>query len=207
MKLDRRPGMFFDVTLQAAFQRAQASADQAQGLLDAGFPEPAYVWAFRSVEIFVKEVMLLPLFLEEIPGEDDDFDEVWAEARRRIEDTFGSGRWDNALRKVDEAYGPLDPMSTEDGRDVWQVWKSEALPRRGDIVHGKPLAVEVTADEASQLLLWSSQLRGQLSMRLVVARKHPVSDLVIALFERGREAYLPEQGKKARDNPLTERTE
>ncbi len=88
--------MFFDVTLQAAFRRAEASADQAQGLLDAGFPEPAYVWAFRSVEIFVKEVMLLPLFLEEIP--EGDFDEVWAEARRRIEDTFKSGRWDNALK-------------------------------------------------------------------------------------------------------------
>jgi len=190
MKLDRRPGMFFDVTLQAAFRRAQASADQAQGLLDAGYPEPAYVWAFRSLEIFVKEVMLLPLFLEEIP--EGDFDEVWAEARRRIEDTFKSGRWDNALKRVNEVYGPLDPMVTDDGRDVWQVWKSVALPRRGDIVHGRPLAVEVTADEAAELLQWSSQMRGQLSMRLVVARKHPVSDLVIAAFEKPQAQFKAE---------------
>lgn len=197
MELDRRPGMFFDVTLQAAFQRAQASGDQAQALLDAGFPEPAYVWAFRSVEIFVKEVMLLLLFLEEVP-EGDDFDEVWAEARRRTEDTFNSGRWDNALKKVDEVYGPLEPMVTDDGRDVWQVWKSVALPRRGDIVHGRPVA-EVTADEAALLLLWSSQMRGQLSMRLVVAGKHPVHHVVVAGFERrrrssGRSPILPVRG-------------
>lgn len=182
--------MFFAVTLQAAFGRAQASADQAQGLLDAGYPEPAYVWAFRSVEIFVKEVMLLPLFLEELP--EGDFDEVWAEARRRIEDTFRNGRWDNALRRVDEVYGPLDPMVTEDGRDVWQVWKSVAVPRRGDIVHGRPLAAEVTADEAAELVQWSSQIRGQLAMRLVAARKHPVSDLVIAAIEKAQAQFRAE---------------
>jgi len=199
MKLDRRPGMFFDVTLQAAFRRAQASADQAQGLLNAGYPEPAYVWAFRSVEIFVKEVMLLPLFLEEIS--EGDFDEVWAEARRRIEDTFKSGRWDNALKRVNEVYGPLDPMVTDDGRDVWQVWRSVALPRRGDIVHGRPLAVEVTADEAAELLRWSSQMRGQLSMRLVVARKHPVSDLVIAAIEKAQAQF------KAESDPPVEGTQ
>lgn len=47
-----------DVILKAAFRRSQASADEAQALLDGGFYEPAYVWVFQSVEIYVKEVML-----------------------------------------------------------------------------------------------------------------------------------------------------
>jgi hypothetical protein len=144
------------------------------------------------VEIFVKEVMLLPLFLEEIP--EGDFDDVWAEARRKIEGTFKSGRWDNALKRVNDIYGPLDPMFTDDGREVWQVWKAVALPRRGDIVHGRPLSVEVTADEAAELLQWSRQMRGQLSMRLVVARKHPVSDLVIAALEKAQAQFRAESG-------------
>jgi hypothetical protein len=191
MELDRRPGKVFDVILQAAFRRSQASADEAQALLDGGFPEPAYVWAFRSVEIYVKEVMLLPLFLEEVP--EGAWDDVWAEAWRRIGEVFKNGRWTAALAKVDEVYGPLELMGTEDGRDVWRVWKSEVVRRRGDIVHGRPLAEQVTREEAVTVLLWANQMRGQLVMRLVVAGKHPIHDLVVETFKRAKVAY--EAGK------------
>ena len=64
MELDRSPGRILDVLIQTAIRRARSSIDQAHELVDAGFPGPAYVWAVRSIEIFVKEVMLLPLFLE-----------------------------------------------------------------------------------------------------------------------------------------------
>jgi hypothetical protein len=123
VQLDRSPGRVFDVILKNAVSRARASAEEGQALLEGGYPGPAYVWAVRSIEIFVKEVMLLPLFLEEIP--DGEWDEVWADAWKRIDDTFGSGggRWNLAIRMIDEAYGPLDPMYSEDGGDVWQVWK------------------------------------------------------------------------------------
>jgi hypothetical protein len=148
--------------------------------------------AFRSVEIYVKEVMLLPLFLEEIP--EGEWDDVCAEAWRRIGEVFKNGRWTPTLAKVDEVYGPLELMRAEDGRDVWQVWKSEVARRRGDIVHGRPLAEQVTREEAATVLLWANQMRGQLVMRLVVAGKHPIHDLVVETFERAKVAY--EAGKE-----------
>ncbi len=186
MELDRRPGMVLDVILQAAIRRSQALADEAQAHLDRGFHEPAYVWAFRSVEIYVKDAMLLPLYLEEIP--DGDWDAVWAEAWRRIEKVFKNGRWTPALARIDEVYGPLEPMRAEDGRDVWQVWKSEIVRRRGDIIHGRPLAERVTQDEAATVMLWANQMRDQLAMRLVVAGKHPLHDLVVAALERASQS-------------------
>jgi hypothetical protein len=62
MELDRSPRGFLDVTVQAAVRRCRESAGEARRLLEGGFPGPAYVWAVRSVEVFVKEVMLLRVF-------------------------------------------------------------------------------------------------------------------------------------------------
>jgi len=87
--------------------------------------------------IVVKEVMLLPLFLIEIEGTPGEPDRVWDEAWQQIRKSFGSGRWNGALRKVEEAFGPLVPMRTDDGKDVWREWKSRVVPRRGVTVHGR----------------------------------------------------------------------
>jgi hypothetical protein len=138
----------------------------------------------RSIEIFVKEVMLLPLFLEEIP--DGDWDDVWAEAWKRIHKTFGSGNWNPAIRKIDEEYGPLDPMYTDDGADVWQMWKSVVVGRRGDVVHGRPTEAEVTIEEAAVVVEWAGQMMDQLIMRLVNAGKHPLHDLVVEALDAAR---------------------
>jgi hypothetical protein len=137
--------------------------------------------------------MLLPLFLEEIA--DGDWDDVWDEAWKRIHETFRSGRWNPAIRKINQAYGPLDPMYDEHGRDVWQVWKSEVVSRRGDIVHGKPSEeAEVTVKEAEVAIEWTHQMMGQLVMRLVAAGKHPLHDLVVAALEAARSDTLSEDG-------------
>jgi hypothetical protein len=175
-----------DGLLKSAMLRARTSAAEGQALLDAGFPEPAYVWAFRSIEIYVKEVMLLPLFLEAIPG--DDWEARWTKAWRRIAETFDSGRWSAALRKVDEIYGPLDKMVTESGEDVWQVWKSVVVPRRGDIVHGRPVEPAVSAADAAIVLLWAEQMIAQLSMRLIAAGQHPFHGSFVAALEKAKQS-------------------
>jgi hypothetical protein len=193
MQLDRAPGRFFDITIQAAIRRSRYSAAEARRLLEAGFPAPAYVWSVRSLEIFVKNVMLLPVFLEEIEGEHDEFDRVWVEAWKRIEDLFGNGRWDVALRKVQETYGPLDPMLTEDGKDVWSVWKSRIVPRRGNTVHGRVTEEgDPSVPEAEVAVQWSEQMVDQLTLRLVVTT-HPLHDLFFAAIEKARQAYQDEQ--------------
>jgi hypothetical protein len=190
MDLDRRPGCFFDVTLRIAIKRSRDSAAEARRLLEAGFPSPAYVWAVRSVEIFVKEVMLLPLFLIEIEGKPDEFDRVWGEARQRISDTFGSGRWDSALRKVDKAFGPLAPMRTDDGKEVWSEWKSKVVPRRGNTVHGRPTGDgDPSAAEAALVVQWADQMMDQLTLRLIATGTHPLHDLFVAAFDNVAEAY------------------
>jgi hypothetical protein len=189
MQLDRSPGTVFDVILRTAVTRARSSADEAQRLLDASFPGPAYVWAVRSIEIFVKEVMLLPLFLEEEP--EGEWDVVWQNAWKRVSDTFGSGKWDRALRRVDVAYGPLDRMHTDDGRDVWAVWKSTVVPRRGNTVHGKPTEEgEITPEEAVAVVGWALQMMRQLSLRLVAARKHPFHDLIVGALNAAQDQQL-----------------
>jgi len=66
--------------------------------------------------MYVKEVTLLPLFLEASGG---DWDQSW----KSIRDTFSSGKWNRGQRAVEETYGPPDVMKTEDNRDVWEVWR------------------------------------------------------------------------------------
>ena len=194
MRLDRAPGRFFDVTIQASIRRSWDSAAEARRLLDAGFPGPAYVWSVRSIEVFVKEVMLLPVFLEEIEGEPDEFDSVWQQAREKVEDTFESSKWNRALRKVQEAYGALDPMLTEDDKDVWDVWKSTVVRRRGDTVHGRITDEgDPTLPEAERVVEWTERMMSQLTIRLAANTTHPLSDLLVAAFEKAGKAYKDEQ--------------
>lgn len=155
------------------------------------------MWSVRSIEIFVKEVMLLPLFLEEAP--EGEWDAVWDHAWTRLRALFQNGWWKPALRKIDEVYGPLDRMRTEDGKDLWQVWTSAVVPRRGDLVHGKPPSSEaevITKDEAGVIVGWAGQMMDQLILRLIAAKKHPLHDLFVAAIEKARAQMIAvgEQG-------------
>lgn len=178
MTVDRSLGGRLDGLVRTATAYSKSSLAEAQALLEAGFPSPSYVWAVRSVEIYLKEVMLLPLFLEQHDGD-------WRRAWRSIRNTFGSGNWRRAIREVDSAYGPLDPLLTEDGADVWDVWSTVVVGRRGDIAHG---IAEASADEAASVLQWAEQMLIQLPLRLIVARKHPLHDFFTATLEAARSA-------------------
>lgn len=102
--------------LTSASQRAEASLAWTRQLLEDGFPSPALVWAVRSVEIFLKEFVLAAVFAQE------DSALSWDQAVRKSSKLFEKIKWRNAFRKMTEAFGPLDPMTTADGRDVLDVW-------------------------------------------------------------------------------------
>jgi len=193
MELDRAPGRFWDVHLQLAIRMSRDSTDEARRLLSAGFPGPAYVWAVRSVEIFVKEVMLRPAFIEEIEGTPDEFDKVWKLADRKVRSLFKGGKWDQALNKVESSFGPLDPLPpTTDGEDVWKVWKSKVVSQRGDVVHGA--AADPSVDQAALVVEWADQMRTQLTLRLIASTTHPLHDLFVAFFDMAKQAQGGEQG-------------
>ena len=168
-----------DRLIRGASRRASQSADEAQRLLGVGSAGPAYVWAVRSLEIFVKETMLLPLLLER--SNENALDDAWPHVWAQLRDTFRSGKWDRALRLVGQAYGPLAPMMTDSGEDVWSVWKNRVIPRRGDIAHGWVEAPSF--EETALVLLWAKQLMDQLRLRLIAGGKHPLHDLFVAALE------------------------
>ena len=184
MPLDRSLGGQLDMTIRNAIARSLASLEVARRLLSQGLAGPAYVWAVRSVEIYVKEVMLLPLYLEELEGD-------WTRARKKVRKTFGSSNWGKAIALVDSSFGPLDPMRTEEGQDVWEVWQSIVIRRRGEIVHGRD---DPSVEDAATVVLWAGRMMEQLPLRLIVAQKHPLHDFFVAIIEKGREALGPNHG-------------
>ena len=202
MELNRAPGGFWDAIIRIAIKMSRDSAEDARRLLAAGFPGPAYVWAARSIEIFVKEVILLPAFLIEIEGEDDEFDRVFEQAREKIDDTFNTGRWNAGLRKAEEAFGTFAPMLTEDGTDVWNVWKSSVVPRRGAVVHGNE--ADPSVEEAELVVQWADQMMTQLTMRLMVSEAHPLHDLIVAGLTKAAETHRAEQEEHGNEPPASE---
>lgn len=121
--------------------------------------------------------MLLPMYLEQFDGD-------WDKARTKVREVFDSGRWNLALRLIDDAYGPLDVMNTDDGKDVWADWKSKVIPRRGDMVHG---LLEAGTDEAALIISWAAQMMDQLTLRLIAAKRHPSHDLFVEALKRAVE--------------------
>jgi hypothetical protein len=117
--------------------------------------------------------MLLPLFLD---LHDGDWTLAWSEVRR----TFKSGRWGLAVRIIDQTFGPLVPMMTENNQNVWTVWNRIVVPLRGNVVHG---VAEATSEEAATILAWADQMMLQLSLRLITAAKHPLHSFFVAALE------------------------
>ncbi len=164
--LDRSPGSQLEQIVQTAIGRSRASLNEAQRLRDGGFAGPAMVWAVRSVEIFTKEVMLLPHFLEVTHGD-------WKLSWRKVRRLFDDGNWKVVLTTVDDAFGPLEPMLTDDGKNVLDIWRTTVAGRRGSVVHG---GSDSTPEEASLLVQWAEMMMTQLTLRLIHARKHPLAD-------------------------------
>lgn len=149
-------------------------------LITEGFPGPAVVWAVRSVEIFLKEFVLTAVFL----AEDNNHD--WDRAVRKASKLFEKLKWHKAIARMNEEFGPLDKMTTADGHDALEVWEREIVPARHNIVHGRE---EPTAEYAIQVVQWAEQMISQLTMRLIVAQKHPFSGVFMEIYEAARDAY------------------
>lgn len=175
--------------LKVASRRAADSIQVARELLETGFPSPAFVWAVRAVEIFYKDFLLAPHFYE---GD-------WETAVRKANKLFGSSKWDKAIAKIEEVFGPLDEMVTELGNDALDVWVKQIVRMRGDIVHGRRNA---DAETAQLAVGYADQLITQLKLRVVVTRKHPFSDIFMGIIEQGRRIY--EGSERATDSKKAE---
>jgi hypothetical protein len=160
-----------------ASKRSEASLTWAKLLIQDGYAGPALVWAVRSVEIFLKEFVLAALFLG--VGETPD----WKRAVRKASALFESLSWRKALAKMDQEFGPLDKMTTHDGRDALEVWEKGIVVARHNIVHGRE---EASAEQATLVIKYAEQLILQLKLRLIVARKHPFSDVFMTIYEAAR---------------------
>ena len=170
--------------LGAASQKADASLQVAATLLEHGNPGPSLVWSVRGVEIFLKEFVLVGAFLEE--GSQSD----WDRAVRKASKMFEALSWKRALKEIDERFGPLDPMETEDGRDALAVWEKEIVPDRHNIVHGRTDASE---ERATWVILYAKQLVTQLKLRLVTAEKHIFSEVFLGAIREAQDRYRHRQ--------------
>lgn len=165
--------------LATAHTRAQASVDEAEQLLDAGFPEPALVWAVRGVEIYFREFLLAPLLLDE-HGND------WLAALRAAGKILGSGNWTKAYKRLESITGPLDDMVTDFGGNAWSHWKKRGVGLRGSVVHGDWLSEPDGAsdEDARWAIAYARQLMEQLTLRVIVTGKHPAADLLLDAARR-----------------------
>jgi hypothetical protein len=168
------------VILAAASQRVTESITVAKELLAAGFAGPALVWAVRSVEIFIKEFLVAPVYF------DGSGSEGWFKALKRANRDFGSSNWKKAMAIVQAEYGPLDPLLTEDGADAYQAWEKTLVRTRGAVVHGE--LVDVPRELAEQAIEYGEQLVQQLKLRMLSGSRHPLSGIFRGAIEAAQQA-------------------
>lgn len=182
--------------LTTAHARAQASVDDAERLLAAGFPEPALAWAVRGVEIYFREFLLAPLLLDE--HEDD-----WIAALRRAAKILGSGNWTRAYKRLESLTGPLDAMVTDFGGDAWSHWKNRGVRLRGAVVHGNWLSEPDGAsdEDARWAIAYARQLMEQLTLRVIVSGNHPTADLLVDAARRFAPSGAPHEGSSEAPSP------
>jgi len=166
--------------LAKASKRAESSLRLARQLLDGGYPSPSLVWSVRAVEIFLKEFVLPSAFI----GQKTNI--RWERAVRKASKKFGTLKWDNAFKFMQDEFGPLDSLTTHDARDVLVVWNAEIVPRRHNIVHGKE---EASADEAAHVMNWAEEIIKKLKLRLIVSGKHTFSDVFGQMYRDLFEQY------------------
>jgi hypothetical protein len=158
--------------LTVAMDRSFDSLQTARRLRAAGFNGPAYVWAVRSVEIFVREFALLPAFISSGLS----FNQAYKKARS----VLGGGNWVRAMARVVTEYGPIDPMLTTDDEDAWAVWGRQAPEVRGELVHGSAKG-DASDAEVDSVIEWAEMLRQQLGIRLMLRPNHPAYAVIDAI--------------------------
>lgn len=182
--------------LATAHARSQASVDEAERLLAAGFPEPSLVWAVRGVEIYFREFLLAPLLL-------DDHGDDWIAALRGARKILGNGNWARAYKRLESLIGPLDAMVTDFGGDAWSHWKNRGVGLRGAVVHGNWLREpDGASDEAARwAIAYARQLMEQLTLRVIVTGNHPAADLLVDAARRFAPSGASPEGSSATPTP------
>jgi hypothetical protein len=159
--------------------RALAALDEARRLNAAGFHGPAYVWAVRAAEVFMRDFVLAPGFmLEGLP---------WRKAWAKGSKILGPSNWSRAFAKADEWYGPFDEPLTTDNRNAWKAWTTGAIIARGQVVHGHAIHPP-TADEAAGAIAFVDRLISWWTQRLITSDRHPAGQEFREAFDAAREA-------------------
>lgn len=167
--------------LRAAASRAARSRAEAHALLNQGHPGPALIWAIRAAELFMRDFVLAPHYME------DGLD--WAASMKRgskVLDNAGQRGWRRAFAKAEEWWGPFDEPLTEAGDNAWEFWKDHVVRRRGDIVHGRPVP-DVTPEEAGEVLAFVDRLSTWYPQRFLTSASHPLARELRTLLSGMRE--------------------
>lgn len=151
----------------------------------AGFPDAALVWAVRASEIFVREFVLAPHYVQ--AGDD------WTRAVRKARRDMDKG-WTVAMGKAEEWYGPFDEPLTAGGQNAWAYWKGTVVRRRAEVVHGN-VAPDVTEEEALLVIGFARRLSSWWVQRFFVSDRHPLGQSLLALLcEAVAERDAPRHG-------------
>jgi hypothetical protein len=165
--------------LTAANGRVAKALETSRQLLDAGFPSAAFVWAVRAVEMFVREFLMAPAYF------DGGGYAEWMRAMKKARKAFGRNNWRKARAVVEKEWGPIAPLLTESGDDVWQDWVDSAVLARHDVVHGNG---EVTTEEVRAALEYAEALIPALRRQMLDTDKHPAGDLFLTQLKAALKA-------------------
>lgn len=159
--------------IRTAQARTRNSLAEAQALAEAGHWDASFVWGARALEIYYREVLILPLYL----AQGEPFDS----ALERAVNVMKPG-WDRAHRELVGLLGkPVEPMLMDDDSDAWTYWTETVPDLRNAIVHGRP-GVGASQRLARELLdfVWTMTL--QLTLRMVTSGSHPLHDVVMRVL-------------------------
>ncbi len=142
------------------------------------------MWAVRSAEMLMREVLLMPHFMAQ--------GKSWDAARHHAIEVMGGSaqRWRRAFDLMADWYN-LDPALTEDNADAWAVWRTDLVRRRGDLVHGR-MVPDATAAEAAEAINFVWQMVRWYAMRLM-GKDHPVGVQLREMLDGARTVYQREQ--------------
>jgi HEPN domain-containing protein len=173
--------------LPLAIENTRRSLESAQRLLDAGFSSPAFVWAIRSAEIFIREALLFPLEFEATGDVRASFSKVRGFHR--------SDQWSRSIARIREAYGlrgAHDTALTESGEDLFGAWSRDFVRPRAEVVHGR---AEVDEAMARAAIAFTDRIRVWLTARIVGSDEGPLAGTLRNLFEQARAQYEEERAR------------
>jgi hypothetical protein len=163
---------------QGGRSRAVAALEEARELTAGGFHGPAYVWAVRAAEVFMRDFVLAPHFMLEGLS--------WPKAWARGSKVLGASNWAKAFAGANEWYGPFDEPLTTDNRNAWEAWTKGAIIFRGKVIHGEVIH-SPAADDVAQAIAFVDRLISWWTQRLITSDRHPAGQEFREALEAARE--------------------